>query len=68
MRWNAATPGIILNIKPRIADNGVVTLDIGQEISSVAAGGNTLTPTISNRAIKRAASQWSTGRLSCSAA
>lgn len=44
--------GIILNIKPRIADNGVVTLDIGQEISSVAAGGNTLTPTISNRAIK----------------
>jgi general secretion pathway protein D len=44
--------GIILNIKPRIADNGVVTLDIGQEISNVAAGGNTLTPTISNRAIK----------------
>jgi general secretion pathway protein D len=44
--------GIILNIKPRVAENGVVTLEIGQEISSVAAGGNTLTPTISNRAIK----------------
>jgi general secretion pathway protein D len=44
--------GIILSIKPRIAENGVVTLDIAQEISSVAAGGNTLTPTISNRAIK----------------
>ena len=44
--------GIILNIKPRIAENGVVSLEIGQEISSVAAGGNTLTPTISNRAIK----------------
>ena len=42
--------GIILNIKPRIAENGVVSLEIGQEISSVAAGGNTLTPTISNRA------------------
>ena len=44
--------GIILNIKPRIAENGVVTLEIGQEISSVAAGGDTLTPTISNRAVK----------------
>ena len=36
--------GIILNIKPRIAENGVVTLDIGQEISNVASGGNSLTP------------------------
>ena len=44
--------GIILNIKPRIAENGVVSLEIGQEISSVAAGGSTLTPTISNRSIK----------------
>ena len=44
--------GIILNIKPRIADNGVVTLAIGQEISSVASGSNTLTPTISNRSIQ----------------
>lgn len=44
--------GIILNIKPRIAENGVVTLEVGQEISSVAAGGSTLTPVISNRMIK----------------
>ena len=44
--------GIILNIKPRIADNGVVNLDIGQEISSVTAGSATLTPTISNRAVE----------------
>jgi general secretion pathway protein D len=44
--------GIILNIKPRIAENGVVTLDIGQEISNVAAGANSLTPTISTRTVK----------------
>jgi general secretion pathway protein D len=44
--------GIILNIKPRIAENGVVTLDIGQEISNVASGGNSLTPVISTRTVK----------------
>ena len=44
--------GIILRIKPRIADNGVVNLDIAQEISSVAAGSATLTPTISNRRVE----------------
>ena len=44
--------GIILNIKPRIAENGVVTLEIGQEISNVAAGANSLTPTISTRTVK----------------
>lgn len=48
--------GIILNIKPRIADNGVVTLQIGQEISSVIAGAATLTPTISNRRVESAIS------------
>lgn len=44
--------GIILNIKPRIAENGVVTLEIGQEISNVAAGAASLTPTISTRTVK----------------
>ncbi len=44
--------GIILNIKPRIAENGVVTLEVGQEISNVASGGNSLTPVISTRTIK----------------
>jgi general secretion pathway protein D len=44
--------GIILNIKPRIAENGVVSLEIGQEISNVASGGSSLTPVISTRTIK----------------
>lgn len=44
--------GIILNVKPRIAENGVVSLEIGQEISNVASGGNSLTPTISTRTVK----------------
>jgi general secretion pathway protein D len=44
--------GIILNIKPRIAENGVVTLDIGQEISNVASGAASLTPVISTRTVK----------------
>lgn len=44
--------GIILNIKPRIAENGVVTLEIGQEISNVASGAASLTPTISTRTVK----------------
>jgi general secretion pathway protein D len=34
--------GIILNVKPRIADNGVVQLRIDQEISGVASGGDSL--------------------------
>jgi general secretion pathway protein D len=44
--------GIILNVKPRIAENGVVTLDIGQEISNVASGGTALNPVISTRTVK----------------
>lgn len=44
--------GIILNIKPRIAENGTVTLEIGQEVSNVASGANSLTPTISTRTVK----------------
>ena len=44
--------GIILSVKPRIAENGVVSLEIEQEISSVVAGSRTLTPTISNRRVE----------------
>ncbi len=43
--------GIILNVTPRVADNGVVSLDIEQEVSSVVGGGGTLTPTISRRSV-----------------
>jgi general secretion pathway protein D len=43
--------GIILSVKPRIAENGVVSMTIEQEISSVAADSNSLTPTISNRRV-----------------
>lgn len=43
--------GIILSVKPRIAENGTVSMLIQQEISSVADGGNSLTPTISNRKV-----------------
>jgi general secretion pathway protein D len=44
--------GIILSVKPRIAENGVVSMTIEQEISSVAPGSDeSLTPTISNRRV-----------------
>jgi general secretion pathway protein D len=43
--------GIILSVKPRVSDNGLVAMTIEQEISSVSAGGNSLTPTISNRKV-----------------
>ena len=45
--------GIILRVLPRANANGVVVLDIEQEISSVsAAGGPSLTPTIAQRRVK----------------
>jgi len=44
--------GIILNVTPRISQTDAVTMDIVQEISSVASGANTLTPTISKRSIR----------------
>ena len=44
--------GIILRVLPRANANGNVVLDIEQEISSVAAGSTTLTPTISQRRVK----------------
>jgi general secretion pathway protein D len=43
--------GIILQVKPRVSENGVVSLEIEQEISSVAGGSATLTPTITNRKV-----------------
>jgi general secretion pathway protein D len=44
--------GIILRVLPRANSNGNVVLDIEQEISNVAAGAPTLTPTISQRRVK----------------
>ncbi|MGH6926262.1 MAG: type II secretion system secretin GspD [Propylenella sp.] len=44
--------GVILSVKPRIAENGVVSLDIAQEVSSVSGGSATLTPTISKRRVE----------------
>ncbi|UIJ73890.1 type II secretion system secretin GspD [Aurantimonas sp. HBX-1] len=43
--------GIIMNVRPRIAENGVVTMVIEQEISSVSANASSLTPVISNRSV-----------------
>jgi general secretion pathway protein D len=42
--------GIILTVKPRISENGLVQLEIEQEISAVA-GGAALTPVITNRKV-----------------
>lgn len=44
--------GIILRVLPRANANGNVVLDIEQEISNIAAGAPTLTPTISQRRVK----------------
>jgi general secretion pathway protein D len=47
--------GIILNVSPRIGANGLVTLEIQQEISNVvdnSGGSDGLTPTISQRRVK----------------
>jgi general secretion pathway protein D len=43
--------GIILRVTPRIGQNDAVTMQIEQEISSVVANTNTLTPTISKRKV-----------------
>ena len=45
--------GVILKVTPRINSNGLVTMDIEQEISAVTgvASSDTLTPTISQRRI-----------------
>lgn len=41
--------GVILKVRPRVSDNGVVNMVIEQEISAVTGGASSLTPTISNR-------------------
>jgi general secretion pathway protein D len=50
--------GIILRVVPRVNINGIVRLDIEQEISNVAptAGSTTLTPTVSQRRVKSSVS------------
>ncbi|MGH6807541.1 MAG: type II secretion system protein GspD, partial [Ensifer adhaerens] len=47
--------GIIMNVRPRIAENGVVAMRIDQEISN-ATNGDSLTPVISNRSISSSVS------------
>jgi general secretion pathway protein D len=46
--------GVILKILPRINDNGMIVLDIEQEISEIVQNANsaTLTPTISQRRVR----------------
>lgn len=46
--------GVILRVTPRVSANGVVNLDVEQEISSVVnnSSEDTLTPTISQRRVK----------------
>lgn len=46
--------GVILKILPRINENGMIVLDIEQEISQIVQNGNstTLTPTISQRRVR----------------
>ena len=51
---NYRDTGVILEVQPRINDNGNVILDIHQEISNVANNANseTLTPTLSQRKVQ----------------
>jgi len=48
--------GIILKVTPRIAENGVISMQIQQEISDIASGADTLTPTFTKRAIQSSVS------------
>jgi general secretion pathway protein D len=43
--------GIIMRVRPRISEDGIVTMRIEQEISAVSSNAGTLTPVISNRSI-----------------
>lgn len=48
--------GVILKVKPRVSANGMVTIDLGQELSAVstgAAAGAGSNPTISQRTINQ---------------
>ena len=52
--------GVILKVIPRVNSNGLVTMDIEQEISAVASqSAQTLTPTISQRRIASTISVYS---------
>jgi general secretion pathway protein D len=44
--------GIILSVEPRVSEDGMVAMEIEQEISSVVGGTGVLTPTISNRKVE----------------
>jgi len=49
--------GVILKVSPRVNENGLITLDVGQEVSAVAnasstAATNSLGPTITQRRIQ----------------
>ncbi len=48
--------GIILKVTPRVAENGVITMTIQQEVSDIASGASTLTPTFNKRQISSSVS------------
>lgn len=48
--------GIILSVTPRIAENGIISMAIQQEISDVISGASTLTPTFTKRRIQSSVS------------
>lgn len=48
--------GIILKVTPRIAENGIISMQIQQEISDIASGASTLTPTFTKRRISSSVS------------
>jgi general secretion pathway protein D len=57
--------GVILRVKPRVNSSGLVTMELGQELSSVTAGSGGSTterenPTFSQRAITSKVSVYST--------
>jgi general secretion pathway protein D len=54
--------GVILKVRPRVNHDGLVTMDLGQELSSVAASGSGAggNPTFSQRAITSKVSVYST--------
>ncbi|CAN5233156.1 type II secretion system secretin GspD [soil metagenome] len=51
--------GVILRVTPRVNASGLVTMEISQELSAVAGGTATLTPTITQRAITSTISVYS---------
>jgi general secretion pathway protein D len=43
--------GVILTVKPRVTASGIVTIELGQQLSSVTAGSGSSNPTFSQRSI-----------------